>query len=77
LLPDLQSAVMTLEVIMRQLLWVLWRAEDGQDLIEYTLLLCFVIIVTAGVMSIGGNSIKGIVSTSNSQIVAASQFAAS
>jgi Flp pilus assembly pilin Flp len=55
----------------------LWRAEDGQDLIEYTLLLVFVLIVTAGVMSIGGDSIKTIVSTSNSQIVAASQFAGS
>jgi Flp pilus assembly pilin Flp len=77
LIPDLQSAVIALEVIMLQLLWTLWRAEDGQDLIEYTLLLVFVLIVTAGVMSIGGDSIKTIVSTSNSQIVAASQFAGS
>jgi Flp pilus assembly pilin Flp len=62
---------------MRQLLWSLWRAEDGQDLIEYTLLIFFVVVVTAGIMSIGGDSIKGIVSTSNSQITAASQFAGS
>jgi Flp pilus assembly pilin Flp len=62
---------------MRQLLWTLWRQEDGQDLIEYTLLLAFVVFITAGVVSIGGQSIKGITSTSNSQITAASQFAAS
>ena len=62
---------------MRQLLWTLWRQDDGQDLIEYTLLLAFVIFIVAGVASIGGSSIKGIVSTSNSQIVAASVFAAS
>jgi Flp pilus assembly pilin Flp len=68
---------MTLEVNMRQLLWTLWREEDGQNLIEYSLLLTFILFVTAGVLGIGASSIKGIVSTSNSQIVAASQFAAS
>jgi Flp pilus assembly pilin Flp len=54
----------------------LWRNEDGQDLIEYTLLITFIVIVTAGVLGIGTNSIKGIVSTSNSQISAANQFIA-
>jgi Flp pilus assembly pilin Flp len=62
---------------MRQMLYNLWREEEGQDLIEYTLLLAFVVFITAGVMSIGGTSVKGIVNTSNSQLVAASQFAAS
>ena len=60
---------------MRRLLWSLWRQDDGQDLIEYTLLLFFVVFITAGVVSIGGQSIKGIVSTSNSQISAANAFA--
>jgi Flp pilus assembly pilin Flp len=62
---------------MRKLLWTLWRQDDGQDLIEYTLLLAFIVFITAGVVSIGGQSIKGITSTSNSQLAAASQFAAS
>ena len=62
---------------MRQMLGSLWREEEGQDLIEYTLLLFFVVFITAGVMSIGGSSVRGIASTSNSQLVAASQFAAS
>jgi Flp pilus assembly pilin Flp len=56
---------------MRQWLWTFWRQDGGQDLIEYTLLLAFVVFVTAGVVSIGGQSIKGITSKSNSQISAA------
>jgi len=49
--------------------------DQGQDLIEYTLLLVFVVIATAGLFLGGGSSIAGIVSTSNSQIVAANASA--
>ena len=62
---------MTLEVSMRHWLWTLWRQDSGQDLIEYTLLLAFVVFITAGVVSIGGQSIQGITSKSNAQISAA------
>jgi Flp pilus assembly pilin Flp len=62
---------------MFQSLRTLWRNEDGQDLIEYTLLITFVVFVTAGVLGIGTSSIKGIVNTSNSQIAAANQVAGS
>ena len=55
----------------------LWRQEDGQDLIEYTLLITFVVIVTAGVFGIGSSSIQGIVGTSTSQIDAGNAVAAS
>ena len=58
---------------MRQLLWTLWRQDDGQDLTEYTLLLAFVIVVTAGLFGFGGDSIKGIVSKTNSQLVVANE----
>ncbi len=34
-----------------ELLQTWWQEEDGQDLIEYTLLITFVVFVTAGVMS--------------------------
>jgi Flp pilus assembly pilin Flp len=54
----------------------LWRGDDGQDLIEYTLLITFVVIVTAGVFGIGTTSIQGIVGTSTSQIAAGNQVAA-
>jgi Flp pilus assembly pilin Flp len=62
---------------MLQLLRTVWGEEDGQDLIEYTLLITFIVIVTAGVMTIGGGSIAGIVNTSNSQITFANQTAGS
>jgi Flp pilus assembly pilin Flp len=58
---------------MPLLLQALWSEEFGQDLIEYTLIITFVVIVTAGVFSIGGNSIAGIVNTSTSQINAANE----
>ena len=32
---------------MQQLLCSLWREEDGQDLIEYSLLITFIAIATA------------------------------
>jgi Flp pilus assembly pilin Flp len=54
-----------------QLLQTLWREQDGQDLTEYTLLVAFLVFVTAGFVGIGTESIKGIVNTSNSQIAAA------
>jgi len=54
-----------------QLLQTLWREENGQDLTEYTLLVAFIVFVTAGFVGIGTESIKGIVHTSNSQIAAA------
>ena len=60
---------------MLRLLRSLWREEDGQDIIEYTLLIFFVVMVTAGVFGIGSASIAGIVNVSNSQITAASQQA--
>ena len=46
----------------------LWREEAGQDLIEYTLLLAFLLFCTIAMVGFGGDSIKGITSTSNSQI---------
>ncbi len=61
---------------MLRTLLTLWRLDDGQDLIEYTLLITFVVIVTAGVFGIGSSSIQGIVSTSTSQIVAGNAIAA-
>ena len=59
---------------MQYWLWTLWRQDSGQDLIEYTLLLAFVVFITAGVVSIGGQSIQGITSKSNAQISAANAY---
>jgi hypothetical protein len=52
-----------------------WREEAGQDLIEYTLLLAFLLFCTVAMVGFGGDSIKGIVSTSNSQIAAGNAYA--
>ena len=53
---------------MMRWLRILWREEAGQDLIEYTLLLAFLALATAGFFGLGNSSIKGIVNTSTSQI---------
>jgi Flp pilus assembly pilin Flp len=53
----------------------LWIDDQGQDLIEYTLLLAFVAFASAALFLGGGGSIAGILSTSNSQIVAANASA--
>jgi Flp pilus assembly pilin Flp len=60
---------------MTLLLLSLWREEAGQDLIEYTLLLAFLLFCTVAIVGFGGESIKGIVSTSNSQIAYSNKVA--
>ena len=59
---------------MRQWLWTLWCQDDGQDVIEYTLLLAAVLFLTMGLVGFGGQSIRGIVNKSNSQLSAANQI---
>lgn len=49
--------------------------EQGQDLIEYTLLMAFVALASAALFIGAGGSIQGIWSTSNSQLVAANSSA--
>jgi Flp pilus assembly pilin Flp len=68
---------MTLEVHMRQMVWALWREEDGQEMIEYALLLAFIVIAATAVLGFNTNSIRAIANTSNSQLEAAARFAAS
>jgi len=57
---------------MTRTLYRFWIAEDGQDLIEYTLLITFIMFTIIGLASGFGASIAGITSTSNSQISYAS-----
>jgi Flp pilus assembly pilin Flp len=51
------------------------RDEQGQDLIEYTLLLAFVALASAALFIGAGNSVKGIWSLTNSQLEAANASA--
>ena len=53
----------------------LWHDEQGQDLIEYTLLMAFVALASAALFLGAGGSIKGIWSVTNSQLSAANTSA--
>ncbi len=52
-----------------------YRDEQGQDLIEYTLLLAFVALASAALFIGAGNSVSGIWSVTNSQLVLANTSA--
>jgi pilus assembly protein Flp/PilA len=56
---------------MKQLVSNFLRDDSGQDLIEYTLLMAFVALASAALFIGAGGSIKGIWSTTNSQLAAA------
>jgi Flp pilus assembly pilin Flp len=48
-----------------------WKDEQGQDLIEYTLLMAFVALASAALFLGAGGSIKGIWTTTNNQLAQA------
>jgi Flp pilus assembly pilin Flp len=52
-----------------------WKDEQGQDLIEYSLLMAFVALASAALFLGAGKSISGIWSTTSSQLVAANTSA--
>ena len=54
-----------------------WRDEQGQDLIEYTLLLAFVALASAALFISAGGSINGIWSIANSRLNNAASAAGS
>jgi Flp pilus assembly pilin Flp len=45
-----------------------WNDEQGQDLIEYTLLMAFVALASAALFLGAGKSITGIWTTTNTQL---------
>ena len=48
-----------------------WNDEQGQDLIEYTLLMAFVALASAALFLGAGGSMKGIWVTTNNQLAQA------
>jgi Flp pilus assembly pilin Flp len=52
-----------------------WNDEQGQDLIEYTLLMAFVALASAALFLGAGGSIKGIWTTTNAQLTNANSSA--
>lgn len=51
------------------------QEEDGQDLIEYTLLLAFVCLASAALFISAGGSVAGIWTSANTQLAAANTSA--
>ena len=60
---------------MKSVLKSLWQEDQGQDLIEYTLLMAFVALASAALFIGAGGSIKGIWTTTNAQLAAANTAA--
>ncbi|MGO4880623.1 MAG: Flp family type IVb pilin [Bryobacteraceae bacterium] len=54
-----------------------WQDENGQDLIEYTLLIAFVALSSAALFNTTGSSVSKVWSTSNSTLSRAAVIAAS
>ena len=52
-----------------------WNEDQGQDLIEYTLLLAFVALASAALFIGAGGNLSGIWSSTNSQLAAANTSA--
>ncbi len=48
-----------------------WENEQGQDLIEYTLLMAFVALASAGLFLGAGGDVKGIWSVTNNELTQA------
>lgn len=62
---------------MKQFVNRFMREEQGQDLVEYTLLLAFVALASAALFISAGGAIGGIWSVANSRLSAANVSATS
>ncbi|MGO4879703.1 MAG: Flp family type IVb pilin [Bryobacteraceae bacterium] len=62
---------------MTTLLRNLWNDDQGQDLIEYTLLMAFVALASAALFISSGSSVSKIWSTTNSSLSYAATTASS
>jgi Flp pilus assembly pilin Flp len=62
---------------MKTMLYNFVKDEQGQDLIEYTLLLAFVCLASAALFISAGTSVGGIWTTANTELTSANAAAAS
>lgn len=60
---------------MKNILIQFWREERGQDLVEYSLLLAFVVLASAALFIGAGQQIGGIWITANKQLTNANTAA--
>jgi Flp pilus assembly pilin Flp len=56
---------------MHRIVSSFWRDEQGQDLVEYSLLMTFIAIACLAFIESGRGAVQGIWSSSNSQVAAA------
>ena len=56
---------------MKNMIMRFVKEEEGQDLIEYTLLMAFVALASAAIFINAGASIKGIWASANTQLASA------
>ena len=61
---------------MRQFVYNFWRQEDGQDLMEYSLLITFLALACTAFLGIFNPSIAGIWSVNNNNLQQANTFSA-
>ena len=60
---------------MRQYTEGFWADDDGQDLIEYSLLICFIAIASMWLLGSGQPAVNQIWTTANSHLTAANNAA--
>jgi Flp pilus assembly pilin Flp len=61
-------AVIPKEAQMAQYLHYFWREDDGQDLIEYSLLITFIAIACAALIGSGRSAVNSIWTSTNSHL---------
>ena len=59
----------------KQQMYYFWIEEEGQDLIEYTLLITFIVMAVFAFLGTGKPMVDGIWTTANSQLVGANSAA--
>jgi Flp pilus assembly pilin Flp len=57
--------------MINSILAALWQEEEGQDLVEYSLLLAFIALAAIALLSAAGGSVKAIWTTVNSNLTSA------
>jgi Flp pilus assembly pilin Flp len=60
---------------MKNMIMRFVQDEQGQDLIEYTLLMAFIALASAAIFTSAGKSISGIWGTASNQLAAANAAA--
>ena len=57
--------------MINSILAALWQEEEGQDLVEYSLLLAFIALAAIALLSAAGNSVKTIWTSINTNLTSA------